>query len=346
MAAARQNVADELSMAGRARGHLARVEHLRKADDGVERGPELVRDVRQELALETGHLLDLSVLVLQLRGPGGELLGEPRLGDVADRCEVGGVALPMDRYDAHLADPLLPAAGHGNLRRLPVLHREQQLLPQQVLAGHPEQGEGGLIHVPDEPGRAHYDDGVGRGLEQLLEVGAHGPGPGPFDHVEDAAREQPAVGLVLGEDLFGPRGAQRGPVFSHRTGNDHDWHVSRRLGRPPDRLHALGVRQRQVEDHDVERLPLHSVDGPAEGRLVNGRELRVGIRAQPFEGEECVPRVVFDQQDPRRHLTAPRRTGRSRASAPRRCDLLRETRTGCRRRSGTACQRACPRRRS
>ena len=66
MPGAGEDVAEELLVLGGDRPHLAVVHELGEADDAVQRRAELVRHVRQELALEPVGLLQPLVLLLQL----------------------------------------------------------------------------------------------------------------------------------------------------------------------------------------------------------------------------------------------------------------------------------------
>ena len=71
------------------------LEHLGVADDGVERRPQLVAHVRQELRLVLAGLFELAVRLLELLEQAGVLDGDARPGrrtSRAARSTVGGTA--------------------------------------------------------------------------------------------------------------------------------------------------------------------------------------------------------------------------------------------------------------
>ena len=84
VAAARQDVAEELLVLRRRRIDLAVVQQLGEADDRVERRAQLVRHVREELALEPVRFLDAAVLQLELDRAPANLLDAAPLAQVDD----------------------------------------------------------------------------------------------------------------------------------------------------------------------------------------------------------------------------------------------------------------------
>ena len=83
-------------MRGRDGTDLAVVHQLGEADDAVERCPQLVRHVGEELALESARLLQAAVLLLP------HVLQPPAVGDVADRTRDQHTLLGLQRAQADL----------------------------------------------------------------------------------------------------------------------------------------------------------------------------------------------------------------------------------------------------
>ena len=81
MLAAAEDVADEPALLIGHLAHQAVPEHLGEADDGVQRRPQLVRHVGEELGLHAARVFQLDVLLLQ------RLLEALQLRHVARRGE-------------------------------------------------------------------------------------------------------------------------------------------------------------------------------------------------------------------------------------------------------------------
>ena len=152
--AAAENVTEELVLLEREGPHLAGLNELGEAEDCIERGPQLVRHVGEELALHPGRLeqavvLRLGPLHLQPlvflggRQRLGQLVRPFLLGDVAPRTPIAAEGAVLDP-DGHAADAEVLhlsvragvtaleiaerlAAGHGRLELVPGTRRRRSV---------------------------------------------------------------------------------------------------------------------------------------------------------------------------------------------------------------------------
>ena len=96
VARALEDVAQVLLVLGRDGADLAVVHELGEADDAVERRPQLVGHVGQELALESARLLQAAVLLLP------QVFQPPAVGDVPNRAGDQHALLGLQRAQADL----------------------------------------------------------------------------------------------------------------------------------------------------------------------------------------------------------------------------------------------------
>ena len=185
-------------------------QHLREAADRVQRGPQLVRHVGQELRLVAARGLELAALLVQLRQRTGQLAGslldlllEPGIG----RLQPGSHPVELVGQGAELVaagdvDPLIERPG-ADLRR-----RDLDRLdgPGEIPCEQHARRDCHQEEHDQEPDRApdRRLDGRERHAQGLLD---EHPPSGRVDALERAQHLRPLGITSVGDHATGPRGA-------------------------------------------------------------------------------------------------------------------------------------------
>jgi hypothetical protein len=119
-----------------------------------------------------------------------------------------------------------------------------------------------------------------------------------FDGIADGAGEEAVVGLAFDEVVLGAAtdglGAQRNVVG---PGEDEDGELRSLGNQAADAIHALGVREEQVEKGDVKGMVREAGEGILETGGVNHFDGRLNGATEGFLEEADVAGVIFDEED-------------------------------------------------
>ncbi len=217
----------EVALLRRELARAAREQQVGEADHRVERGPELVRHVGQELALEPGRPLEFQVL------------GRERELVAAQLLEGAG---PLEAHHGLVAQ---------GAEELEVVRVERPAVPPVV---HADGADG-------EPGRAERHDGGG--LEAEPQLRARGEARVAFHVVREerlVVVHHPARERALGRKQLAPRHGHdpRGrhdpeeAALLHQQGDDRPLRLEQVLGGGGDHLEErLGLRALEQRGRDL-----------------------------------------------------------------------------------------------
>ena len=252
---------DALQAGGLLVGHARAADQVGHADDGVERGADLVGHVGEELALDPHQPLGLE------QGPAARLVGGLALADVGEaHHRADDLAVPVHRAD-----------GRGDGQRAAVGAPEQVVVVVHRFAAH--QGgqhravfnrKGGAVGVVMVHGGMHLlADQAAVGVAQQLagdpvDEGEAALGVHAVEAAGGALEDQPAVGLRFGQ-LGGALGDQLLQLVA----------VGIEFGVEADALGDV-LEDHHHADHPALLLDLGGVVGDGKGAAVLAAEVFVG----------------------------------------------------------------------